>query len=261
MHPELRGGRGRPDFAITGSSGGTAYVEADVGGLTGFMAKDSLEDEVLDAIDALAVERPTRIRLSARTRGKLIQPPPIRSTKETVRRWLDRIDGESSSSGRIEAEPSLRISYGEWSITLTAIYRRHHVSNKLIYLGPGKSGPSSESVALRKNVVSKAKQHRDLERPLIIAMNTHSGFQGREDELKEFLGGHSEAELVASLQRRNTGAFEFGPVVAVPEQHSIKVGVEAPFRFISPAHSGLGVSVSLPEWTASCTDHRGVRHG
>ena len=68
---------------------------------------------------------------------------------------------------------------------------------------------------------------------------------------KEFLGGHSEAELVASLQRRNTGAFEFGPVVAVPEQHSIKVGVEAPFRFISPAHSGLGVSVSLPEWTAS----------
>ena len=68
---------------------------------------------------------------------------------------------------------------------------------------------------------------------------------------KEFLGGHSEAELVASLQRRNTGAFEFGPVVAVPEQHSINVGVEAPFRFISPAHSGLGVSVSLPEWTAS----------
>ena len=32
----------------------------------------------------------------------------------------------------------------------------------------------------------------------------------------ELLGGHTEAELVASLQRRNTGSFEFGPVMAAP---------------------------------------------
>ena len=66
----------------------------------------------------------------------------------------------------------------------------------------------------------------------------------------ELLGGHSEAELVARLHRRHTGPFEFGPVVAVPEQHSIKVK-EQPFRSITPAHSGLGVSATLPEWTAS----------
>lgn len=68
---------------------------------------------------------------------------------------------------------------------------------------------------------------------------------------QEFLGGHTEAELVASLQRKNTGSFEFGPVVAVPEQLQIKAGVESPVRSISPRHSGLGVSVTLPEWTAS----------
>ena len=68
---------------------------------------------------------------------------------------------------------------------------------------------------------------------------------------QEFLGGHTEAELLARLRRRNTGSFEFGPVVAVPEQHSVRAGVEAPHRYISPAHSGLGVSVTLPEWTAS----------
>ena len=67
----------------------------------------------------------------------------------------------------------------------------------------------------------------------------------------ELLGGHTEAELVASLQRRNTGSFEFGPVVPVPEQHSIKAEVETPTHSISPARSGLGVSVTLPEWTAS----------
>ena len=65
------------------------------------------------------------------------------------------------------------------------------------------------------------------------------------------LGDHDVSELVARLKWRNTGSFEFGPVLAVPEQHSIKAGVEAPVRSISPAHSGLGVSVTLPEWTAS----------
>ena len=79
--------------------------------------------------------------------------------------------------------------------------------------------------------------------------------KGRADALiafdEELLGGHTEAELVASLHRRNTGSFEFGPVVAVPEQHSIKVGVETPIRSISAARSGLGLSVTLPEWTAS----------
>ena len=66
----------------------------------------------------------------------------------------------------------------------------------------------------------------------------------------EFLGGHTEAELLASLQQWNNGSFEFGPVAAVPEQHSIKA-LESPFHSISPAPSGLGVSVTLPEWTAS----------
>ena len=67
----------------------------------------------------------------------------------------------------------------------------------------------------------------------------------------ELHGGHAEAELVASLQRRNTGSFEFGPVMAVPEGHSIKVPVESEGIGVSPAHSGLGISVTLPEWTAS----------
>ena len=66
------------------------------------------------------------------------------------------------------------------------------------------------------------------------------------------LEGHTEAELVASLQQKNTGLFEFGSVVAVPEQHSIKESfLGAPDHPISPARSGLGVSVTLPEWTAS----------
>ena len=68
---------------------------------------------------------------------------------------------------------------------------------------------------------------------------------------QELLGGQTEAELLASLQRWNTGSFEFGPVVAVPEQHWISAPVEMPWSGVSPARSGLGVSVTMPEWTAS----------
>lgn len=79
--------------------------------------------------------------------------------------------------------------------------------------------------------------------------------KGRTDALitfdQEFLGGQTEADLVSSLGRRNTGSFEIGPVVAVPEQHSVKAGVEVPIRSITSGRSGLGLSVSLPEWTAN----------
>ena len=68
---------------------------------------------------------------------------------------------------------------------------------------------------------------------------------------QELLGGHSEAELLARLRRRNTGSFEFRSVVSVPEQYSVRASVETPVRSIFPARSGLGLSVTLPEWTAS----------
>ena len=79
--------------------------------------------------------------------------------------------------------------------------------------------------------------------------------EGRADALiafdQELLGGHTEAELVASLQRRNTNSFEFGPVIPVPDQHAVQASLDERICSISPAHSGLGVSVALPEWTAS----------
>jgi len=83
----------------------------------------------------------------------------------------------------------------------------------------------------------------------------NTSLEGGADALIAFddkvLGDHTEAELVASLQRKNTGLFNFGPVVAAPRQHSIRVGTETPIRSISPARSGLGISVTLPEWTPS----------
>ena len=61
-------------------------------------------------------------------------------------------------------------------------------SDRLVHVGPGKGGVSTEDVALRKNVLEKAKQHGALDRPLIIAMNTMSGFQDAEEEMSALFG-------------------------------------------------------------------------
>ena len=66
----------------------------------------------------------------------------------------------------------------------------------------------------------------------------------------ELLGGHTEAELLTRLER-DRRSFEFGPLVPVPEQHSVKGPVEMPWTVVSPARSGFGMPVTLPEWTAS----------
>ena len=83
----------------------------------------------------------------------------------------------------------------------------------------------------------------------------NTDLKGRAEAIVAFdqglLGEHEVSELVAILQWRNTETFEFGPVVAIPERHFVKAGSEWPIHSISPASSGLGISVMLPEWSRS----------
>ena len=93
------------------------------------------------------------------------------------------MDREFPCPGSIEARPSLPICDGEWKLTLTAFHRSDRFSDRLIHLRPGKWEASSAAVALRKNVLKKAKQHGKLEHPMIIAMNTMNDFQSAEEEM------------------------------------------------------------------------------
>ena len=66
-----------------------------------------------------------------------------------------------------------------------------------------------------------------------------------------FLGRFSAVEFTSNVRRRNTGAFEFGDVVSVPEPHKVRMPAGTPRPEIPLEPSGVGVSVVLPEWTAS----------
>ena len=66
-----------------------------------------------------------------------------------------------------------------------------------------------------------------------------------------FIRGFSAAELASNIRRRHTGAFAFGGVVPMDEPHRVRGPADAPYPDISLEPSGLGVSVVLPERTAS----------
>lgn len=65
------------------------------------------------------------------------------------------------------------------------------------------------------------------------------------------LGGHTEGDLVTCMRRWRTGAFEFGPPVAGPGQHQVRVPDSSPRPDTPLEPSGLGIPVRLPEWTGS----------
>ncbi len=69
---------------------------------------------------------------------------------------------------------------------------------------------------------------------------------------QELLANHDKVDLVTGLSGRRLGRFEFGPAVTVPEQHWILAEAESYLsRFVSPARTETGLSVRMPEWTAS----------
>ena len=83
----------------------------------------------------------------------------------------------------------------------------------------------------------------------------NTNLEARADALVSFdhnlLGGRDVSELVADLQWRNTGSFEFRSVVDVPQQHMVDTAAEGPLWLDRCGGSSLGVSVTMPEWTPS----------
>lgn len=57
------------------------------------------------------------------------------------------------------------------------------------------------------------------------------------------------SDIAAALQGMGGRSFDFGQCVTVPEERSIAVPAEMPYVALSPGQPG--VSVTLPDWTAS----------
>ena len=69
VHPIPKSGKGRPDFAIAGAKGSRCYLEAHAVFKRRWHSDDPLENEHLDAIDAVAEPQPTHIAVAISTEG------------------------------------------------------------------------------------------------------------------------------------------------------------------------------------------------
>ena len=188
VHPIPEVGKGRPDFVITGARGSRCYIEATVVFKRRWYSEDPLENELLEAIDAVAEPQPTKIAVSVSTKGALQNSHKKDPLKREVRKWLDSIDPIGLSTTNFDYNPRLCIRRDDWMAELVAFGPLSRPSRRLIHAGPTKAGFSDLGSLLADNLKRKAKRYGTLDRALILAINTNDVFTSDSDEHEALLG-------------------------------------------------------------------------
>ncbi|MDE0294319.1 MAG: hypothetical protein OXI70_08590 [Chloroflexota bacterium] len=165
-HPTLDVGS-RPDFLVSGSAG-KAYVEATY--LSQQSAVPPLEAKVLNAIDNLNGRVPADLGLYVRFTGTLTQAPKTKCITDRICQWLcglpsQAVSWESSHTMDMPVDPK----YGNWKLMLEAVPRSQGAS--VIVAWESGSKDASISDHLYKAVSEKASKYKNLDHPLVVAVN------------------------------------------------------------------------------------------
>ena len=188
VHPDPEIGKGRPDFAITCAKGSRWYLEANVVYKPRWDSDDPLENELLDAIDAVARPHPTHIGVAVSTGGTLQRSYQREPLQRQVREWLDSIKSIDLSLTDFDRNPRLCIRRDDWVAEFVAFGPLSRSSRRLIHMGPTKAGFSNEGPSLADNLKRKVKRYGRLDRGLILAINTNDVFTSGGDEHEALLG-------------------------------------------------------------------------
>ena len=188
VHPDPEIGKGRPDFAIAGAKGSKCYLEANVVFKPRWDSDDPLENELLDAIDAVAEPHPIQIGVAVSTKGTLQRSHQRDPLQREVREWLDSIDPIGLSPANFDRIPRLCIRRDDWVAELVAFGPLSRSSRRLIQMGPTKAGFSDAGPSLAENLKRKVKRYGTLDRGLILAINTNDVFTSGRDEHEALLG-------------------------------------------------------------------------
>ena len=201
VHPDPEIGKGRPDFAIAGAKGSRSYLEAHVVHKRRWDSDDPLENELLDAIDAVAGPQPTHIGVAVSTEGTLQRSHQRDPLQRQVRQWLDSIDPKGLSPSDRHHNPRLCIRRDDWVAELVAFGPLSLPSRRLIQMGPTRAGFLNEGPLLADSLKKKVKRYGTLDRGLILAINTNDVFTSDQDEHEALLGIRNGVWLTDSAAR------------------------------------------------------------
>ena len=202
VHPDPEIGKGRPDFAIAGAKGSRCYLEANVVCKPRWDSDDPLENELLDAIDAVAEPQPIQIGVAVSTKGTLRSSHGKKPLQREVREWLDSVDPIRLSRTNFDHNPRLCLRRDDWVAELVAFGPLSRSSRRLIQMGPTKAGFSDAGPLLAENLKKKVKRYGTLDRALILAINTNDVFTSGQDEHEALLRTQVGIWRTGSVGRR-----------------------------------------------------------
>ena len=184
MQPRV--GKQTPDFRVS-QGGKSIYVEATAVGLTSNPFHPSRNEQ--DAIDKLNTLKSSQFSLLLDMEGTLKTTISQKSLAGRVKELLknddpDEVKAEIAKFGR-RAAPSDKIKIGDWTLTVRLEPNRKD----------GRSGNSDVPIVreyfpakridpispVRKPLKKKAKKYRELDAPLVIAVNTLNPFSSAEE--------------------------------------------------------------------------------
>jgi hypothetical protein len=208
-HPETQAVKAtRPDFLVRDPSGVEFYLEA----------VQSIERSTLDqaAQQRIDVVYDTINRLDSRNffvavdpAGVPHTPPPGRRLRNSLKRWLKRLDPDAliprvMSEGN-SALPSLDFEHDGWRLTFTAIPRspekRHSPAGAVIGLISEEARWLNTREGIRDSLLSKGGHYGELDLPLLIAVNATVTHLDRID-IMEALFGQEQFVFRASEERQ-----------------------------------------------------------
>ena len=188
-------GKQTPDFRV-GQGGKSIYIEATAVGLTSNPFHPSPNEQ--DVIDKLDTLKSSQFSLSLDMEGTLKRTISRRSLAENVKKLLndndlDEVRAKIVKFGR-RAAPYDKIKIGDWTLTVWLVPTpkddRSRTSEIPIVRGRFSAKRIDPISSVRKALKKKAKKYRELDAPLILAVNTLNPYYSDEKSDADVLWGN-----------------------------------------------------------------------
>ena len=219
IHPEIPDTANRPDF-LACQDGQRFYLEATVvGQKSGPFTRNRNEQDVVEKLNTL---RSPNFCITIHMEGKLIQT----LSKETVVRPFEKLllDHNPDEVLRlidergINATPSQRIEYGDWSLegwlNPIAPEKRNSGLKRPFVLGNHRGKFTDCLTPVRKALREKVGKYRNLDVPFVVALHTRDPFYNGQAHDMEMLFGQEQLlyskdqpDLPPKFDRKQNGVW------------------------------------------------------
>ncbi len=222
VHPEIAGTMARPDFLVSRDHL-RFYLEATVSGQrSGPFTRNRNEEDVIDKLNTLTHSKfGITVHMEGTLSRTLSRKNVLRPFKELLESHdpddVQRLIDENGS----DAAPSARIEGGDWRLKgwLWPISpgKQRSDSGRQLVIGHHRGAFTDCATPVRNALKEKAQKYRNLDAPLVLAVNARDMFyNGRYCDMEVLLGkehllySNKNPDLPPALDRKRNGFWSCG---------------------------------------------------